>query len=221
MQIYTGDDGKPEHIKEQISFGIGTMITASDFNCGRKHHYEVPIAIDNGAFSAWLKGCGFDEFKFLKLLSQIIDKKINYNFIVTPDIVAGGVQSLEFSIFWRDRLAGWQRQYLAVQDGMDVLDVSGLEHKFDGIFIGGTNEWKWKTAKEWIDFAHDNDKKCHIGRCGALDKLLYAHELGADSVDSTTFARNGDYRTIEKYYKMVGLNLFKEENETIQDTLLP
>ena len=207
MQIYTSDQGVKAILDEQYRFQIGTMLSPYA-SPGRKHHYDLPVAIDNGAFASWTKGCGFDEFYYLRLLHLVIEKNLKYEILVTPDIVAGGLESLSFSLAWRDRLAGWKNQYLAVQDGMDVLDVSGIEHKFSGIFVGGTNEWKWKTAKRWVDFAHGNGLKCHIGRCGTLDKLLYAHEIGADSVDSTNFSRNGDYKSVEAYYAMKGQGLF-------------
>ena len=208
MQIYTSDQGAKAILEEQYKFQIGTMLTPNA-SPGRKHHYDLPLAIDNGAFATWQKGCGFDEFYYLRLLHLIIEKNLKYEILVTPDIVAGGLESLDFSMMWRQRLAGWQKQYLAVQDGMEPWDVSVvMEEKFQGIFIGGTNEWKWKTAKGWVDFAHDNELKCHIGRCGTLDKLLYAHEIGADSVDSTNFSRNGDYKSIEAYHAMKGQGLF-------------
>jgi hypothetical protein len=174
----------------------------------------LPLAIDNGAFSSYLKGCGFNEYGFLKMLSQIIDKGLKYEILVTPDIVAGGKKSAYFSLDWSKRLAGWKNQYFAVQDGMDVEScwtfiISG---GFAGIFVGGTPEWKWKTAKDWVNFAHEKGLKCHIGQCGTLDKLLHADEIGADSVDSTNFTRNDNWKAIEMYHKMKGLNLFSEVN---------
>lgn len=197
-------------IEQQRKWNIGTMITASCFSVGRKHHYELPVAIDNGAFSAWKNGNGFDEWKFLKLLSAINDKKLKYDFMVTPDIVAGGKDSLFFSLAWVKRLGGWKRQYFAVQDGMDSANCGSLilSGKPDGVFIGGTTEWKWKTAQEWVTFAHENGLKCHIGRCGTLERLLYAYDIGVDSVDSTNFSRNANYSAVEAYHRMRGLSLF-------------
>jgi len=67
MQIYTGDDGKTMGQKEQKKMGLGTMLSPGS-SIGRNHHFDVPIAIDNGAYSYYLKGCGFDEYAFLNLL---------------------------------------------------------------------------------------------------------------------------------------------------------
>ena len=63
-------------------------------------------------------------------------------------------------------------------------------------------EWKWKTAAQWVKLAHEKGMKCHIGRCGTLDKLIYADEIGADSVDSTSFVRNESWVIIDEYRKI-------------------
>lgn len=219
MQIYTGDSGKLENIELQKLLNIGTMLSASSFIVGRPHHYELPIAVDNGAFSAYQNGYGFDEYAFLRLLSEINRKNIQYDFIVVPDIVASEA-SLDFSLKWLERLAGWKRLYLAVQDGMDERHYSEiLSAKIAGIFVGGTEKWKWQTAERWVKLAHENGLKCHIGRCGTFEKLLYAYEAGADSVDSTNFARNGNYKHILSFYHQIGFDFKTHIEEPIEQYL--
>ena len=60
-----------------------------------------------------------------------------------------------------------------------------------------------KIPKDWhihhIDFAHDNGMKCHIGQVGKLEYLELANELGADSVDSTSWVRNKSWHIIEQF----------------------
>jgi hypothetical protein len=64
---------------------------------------------DNGAYEAWEEGLAFPEDEFLKRLAmafglwafEIIPKPL---FAVTPDIVAGGCSSLQFSLDWHSRL---------------------------------------------------------------------------------------------------------------------
>ena len=198
MLIYTGDTGmSSKHLKLK-SLNMGIMISSSTGTSMREIHKEIPVALDNGAYSAWLKGYGFDEYLFLKTLSECMNKNLNLNFIVCPDIVAGGIKSLEFSEMWRLRLSG-HKLYLAVQDGMDVLDVSGLEKHYSGIFVGGSMEWKKRTGYEWVKFAHDNNIPCHIGRCGTMQNLQWAKAIGADSVDSTSFTRNDTFEIVEDY----------------------
>jgi len=101
---------------------------------------------------------------------------------VAPDVVCGGLRSLEFSLAWLARLPPWP-WYLAVQDGMGVDDVEAAIHLFDGIFLGGSDDFKW-TARYWCDLAHAHGKKFHFARAGTLKKVTFARRIGADSCDS-------------------------------------
>ena len=72
----------------------------------------------------------------------------------------------------------------------------------DGIFLGGTMEWKLETMHEWAKYAHMRGIKCHVGRIGPVRRMLLAELAGADSIDSTTWVqRKGVFRKyIEGYY---------------------
>ena len=157
------------------------------------------MAVDNGAYSCWINKREFDHISFLKLLLELNIKRIVVDFVIVPDIVAGGLDSLAFSLSWVSRLGDYRR-YLAVQDGMEEIHLPHtITNQFDGVFVGGSPRWKWQTAKRWVEFAHSRGKKLHIGKCGTWRRLLYAQMIGADSVDSTNFARNDSYNAILKY----------------------
>ena len=200
MKIYTGTCGgkKLDLLKK---YDLGIMVSgdklSSDFS-------SFPCAIDNGAFEAWRRGMPWSGDRFLSLLNKYWDSGITADFVVAPDIVAGGCDSLELSLSWFPRLRP-AKIALAVQDGMTVQTIREIGGKYlrliDVIFVGGTKEWKWSTAKEWVDFAHADGKKCHIARCGTLEKLRYAQKIGADSVDSTSFVRNESWHILEEFYK--------------------
>lgn len=140
---------------------------------------------------------------FEDTLSECYRVGLSLDFIVTPDIVAGGEMSLGVSTEWAaGRLQGCKNLALAVQDGISPHDINSYYRlMFSTIFVGGTEDWKWKTAKRWVDFAHEFDMKCHIGRCGTLKNLEAAKRMGADSVDSTSFARNDSWHIIEEFLK--------------------
>ena len=106
------------------------------------------------------------------------------DFLVVPDLVAGGMDSLEFSLSWVKELQGVAPLYLAVQDGMGAYSVAPHIAQFDGVFIGGTLKWKMRTGEEWVAFAHHYGKPCHIGRVGTAKRALWAMEIAADSIDS-------------------------------------
>jgi hypothetical protein len=114
-------------------------------------------------------------------------------------MVAGGLESLAVSLGHADRFpAGWRR-YLAVQDGMRCDDVLQYLGRFDGIFVGGTVVWKWRTAQTWIALAHDAGIPAHIGRVGTVRNYLRAAALGADSVDGSSPMRHKDFGRIDRY----------------------
>ncbi len=156
------------------------------------------FALDNGAFSAYRNKTPWSEYAFLWHLNQCIFKKVKLDFVVVPDIVAGGADSLLFSMRWADRLVGCTKA-LVVQDGMTPTDVKGFLMRFRYIFVGGTPEWKWRTLESWIKLTHDYGMKIHVGQVGTVQRIQLCEQLGVDSVDSTNFVRNDSFETIETY----------------------
>lgn len=143
-----------------------------------------PFFYDNGAFRDWTAGKPFDAARFLADIDRMREAGLDPDFVVAPDLVGGGLRSLEVSLGWADSLAGF-RVYLAVQDGMEPAHVAPHLDRFDGVFVGGTLDWKLRTSMAWVDFAHSNSKPCHIGRVGKPRLVEWAHAIGADSIDSS------------------------------------
>lgn len=196
MRIYVTSPGARKDVDAVLTLGLGVLISANASI--RSYMNDVPIALDNGAYRSWLNCQGFDEFGFLRTLHHCLERGLRLEWLVTPDIVAAGRRSLEFSLFWRRRLEG-HTQYLAVQDGLEISDVEPCIALFDGLFVGGTMPWKLKTAREWICLAHSYGKPCHIGRIGTVERLIWAETIGADSVDSSSFTRNGTIHYCSEY----------------------
>jgi hypothetical protein len=146
-----------------------------------------PVGFDNGAFDAYQKGIAFPEELFLRRL-EVAEKIVVPRVAVVPDLVARGRESLEFSWEWfgvrRELPATWP-WYLAVQDGMTLDDVRGvIRGGWAGLFLGGTNPFKLRTAWQWAELAHEFGLKFHYGRAGTLKKLRHAKQIQADSLDS-------------------------------------
>jgi hypothetical protein len=200
MKIYTGSVAG-QKLDDVIEAGMGIMISPSPSFKPRTDFSKTFCAFDNGAFQAWRRGFPFMEKLFWEALEDCYKAGVTLDFIVIPDIVAGGKESLDFSLEFREKhLSTCANLALAVQDGMDpsnvdTYDLIGVSH----IFVGGTEQWKWKTAGDWIKFAKKNGKKTHIGRCGTRDGLKTAKLRGADSVDSTSFARNDALGIVEAF----------------------
>ena len=147
-------------------------------------------ALDNGAYKAYTDGMEFDENRFLKTLYEKLPKsEMVPDFIVVPDLVGKGQESLGFSLHWNNRLQDLSKYnwYLAVQDGMEIDEIEKVIDKFDGIFVGGTVKWKVKTGEEWVKLAHRHKVPCHIGRVGVFRRIIWASRVKADSIDSTSF----------------------------------
>lgn len=204
MKIYTGNafGEKLEKVKE---YDLGIMISSSPVVKPNKDFREVNCALDNGAFPAYKKGYPFQEKVFWNTMEECYKLGIKLDFIVCPDIVGGGRKSLEFSIdYARNKLLGTPNLALVVQNDdnginhmtPEMLSQYNIKNYFTYIFIGGEVMWKWNTAKDWINYAHKNNMKCHIGQVGVEDKIRYSRHIQADSIDSTSFARNESWNII-------------------------
>lgn len=149
------------------------------------YHCE-PWGFDNGAFVAWRNGLPFPEDNFLRRLDVAQNVAMDPILAVTPDIVAAGNRSLDFSTAWRmsHKLPSAWPWYLAVQDGMTEESVRPHLHLYSGLFLGGTDRFK-ETAFRWRQLAHGHRLKFHYGRAGTPRKLLSAFKVGADSCDSS------------------------------------
>jgi len=180
MKILIGD-GSGQRLKRICQeTGMGRMLAQ---NWPDLYENE-PWGFDNGAFGFWKKGLKFDEKAYSKRLNKAIIKYDDNPYIaIVPDIVAGGMESLKFSLKWLPQLPPIWPWYLAVQDGMEVKSVLDVIDYFSGIFLGGTDDYK-KYAGYWCKLAHHCGKKFHYGRVGTLSKLAHAIMIGADSLDS-------------------------------------
>lgn len=163
-------------------FGWGRMWVTK----GPHFEYEgEPYGIDNGAFSAWRKGKDWKDAAFLRRVDGAMKSPYPPVLAITPDIVAGGLASLDLSLEWREKLPPSLPWYLAVQDGMTPAAVEPYVAPFSGIFLGGSDRFK-RTVNVWRDWSTRLGLPLHWGRCGTARRLREAIHVGCDSVDSTT-----------------------------------
>ena len=204
MDIYTGTCGGTK-LQKAIDYGLGCMVSPSPTRNPCKEARKTFCALDNGAFRNFERGYPFMEREFIDTMRKCYRVGINLDFIVVPDIMEAGKDSLVFSMKYAVRKLSTARNLaLVVQDGVSPKDVSEYNlTNFTHIFVGGSVKWKWKHAEQWIHYAHKHNKKCHIGRCGTLKRLVKAWELGADSVDSTSFVRNESWHILDAYNQAI------------------
>lgn len=188
MKIYTST-GTRSTIDECNRRGIGLMMV-SDWRDPDRWPY---FAIDNGCYSAYSRGVEWDSTPFIKHLDRCLVEGRIPDFIVIPDKVASK-DSLEFSSEWaptlREKYPSFPT-YLPVQDGMTISEVQSFMETYpiDGLFVGGSMDWKLETMRDWVFFAHSNGLRCHVGRIGPVRRMFMAELAGADSIDSTTWVQ--------------------------------
>lgn len=144
-------------------------------------------ALDNGAWTAYQQGQPFDEHAFAVAVERLGERA---DWLVLPDIVMGGMASLDYSLKWLERLRGMPcRMLLAVQNGMQVEDLASLLSPAVGIFIGGSTEWKEQTAHVWGSLARRRHCYLHVGRVNSARRIRICAAAGADSFDGTSVSR--------------------------------
>jgi len=143
-------------------------------------------ALDNGAWTSFQRGEPFHVAAFERAVARL---GADADWIVVPDIVMGGLASLQFSRGWLDRLR--RRRALsgatfliAVQNGMKPAHVGGML-----IFVGGDTRWKLATMAQWARLAHAHGAICHVGRVNSARRIHLCAAAGIDSFDGSGVSR--------------------------------
>ena len=145
-----------------------------------------PYALDNGAWTAFQRGEPFDVRAFSKAVEW---GGHDADWLILPDIVAAGLDSLAFSMEWAPRLAGVCPLMLAVQDGMTVADIAPIVGKDIGIALGGSTEWKERTARSWGALACRTGARFHVLRVNTARRIRICQDAGAHSFDGSSVSR--------------------------------
>jgi hypothetical protein len=184
MQCYASRTGTRRNLDALRAAGWRLMISRA----GVWRTEGFPYALDNGAWSDVRTGRDFDDAAFQKLVDKL---GWQADFIVAPDIVAGGANSLRLSLLWLPHLLVRTRMVLIpVQDGMGPQDlVNVVLPKHIGIFLGGSTEWKLAHMRQWGEFCAARGIHYHVGRVNTAKRFRLAHIAGADSVDGSSASR--------------------------------
>ncbi len=175
--LFIGSTRSKRLVSRSIANGWGRLF------CGKPTPKAgEPWALDNGAFAAWQAKTAWSASAFLKSVEQAAGLHPP-TMAVLPDVVAGGLASLDWSLRWLAVLPQmpW---YIAVQDGMTHDVVARALDGVAGIFLGGSDAFK-ATAPAWRELAHRHGKKFHYARVSTENRLRAALDCGADSADSS------------------------------------
>lgn len=144
-------------------------------------------ALDNGAWTAHVRGEPFDGDAFREAVDQL---GAAADWVVLPDVVGDCASTLRLSATWAPKLAD-HRRMLVLQDGVTSADVDAFraDHPLHGVFVGGSTTWKDANIPRWSEWAHERDLVCHVGRVNTLGRLMACVEAKADSVDGSGISR--------------------------------
>lgn len=160
-----------------------------------------PYSLDNGVFALWEPASNsFDEnawasvgvAQWRQLLFWCAAAPLKPRWAIVPDRPGD----------WAATLTKWRRYApelkaagiplaVAVQDGATADDVRRLDPQPAVIAVGGSTEWKWATAAQWIlDFP-----RVHVLRCNSPERLHLLESLGCESCDGTGWNRGDRKQT--------------------------
>ncbi len=161
----------------------------------------LPYAFDNGAFSCWNpKDNSFDAEKWTQTEAQwkrlLFWSEVNRQkplWAIVPDRPGDAQETFrKWSLFAGVVVKSGIPLALAVQDDMTAETVRALDPAPTVICVGGTTDWKWKTAEMWArEFP-----RTHLLRCNAPTRLADLDRWGFESCDGTGWSR-GDRKQTE------------------------
>jgi len=142
----------------------------------------APYALDNGAWTCHQQGKPFDEDAFRWAYDRI---GADAEWVVAPDIVGGGIKSLDLTCSWLHRLHH-SRVLIAVQDGIEPHHVEPLMAPGRGIFLGGSTDYKLSMMVKWGDVAARHGAYYHVARVNTVRRVRMAQCARAHSVDGSS-----------------------------------
>jgi hypothetical protein len=139
---YVGQTRSRVLIAQLAHLGIGECVVRGELPARRSQFFH-----DCGAYRDWRAGRAFDAVRWQRDMRWMSYRGIVPDFVVVPDVVAGGLASLTWSAFWRDVVPEGFPAYLAVQDGMSAKDVIPCLSDYQGIFVGTRYPGSWPPAR--------------------------------------------------------------------------
>jgi excisionase family DNA binding protein len=162
---------------------FGQLIDPASSNAIRTPNW----AADNAAFRH------FDPAAYRRM----VERKVAVHptppiFLTVPDVVGDAHQTRHAFAFWYEHLRRFRLPLAYVlQDGerADFVPWSLIA----AVFVGGTTAYKLGAdARALVDAAKARKLWVHMGRVNTRRRVLYAQQIGCDSVDGTGFARFPD-----------------------------
>lgn len=177
----------------------GILVSAS--GVWRTEGFDIWVA-DNGAWSDFTQEKAFDANRFARFIGWVAAQAKAGNpprWIALPDIVMGGVASLDLSMAWlrwlrRIPAMASTRFMLVVQNGMEacadtLARLRRIVGPMVGVFVGGDTAWRLQTKGFWRAFTHMLGALLHVGRVNSAKRIESCGKIEADSFDGTSIVR--------------------------------
>lgn len=149
--------------------------------------HGLAYALDNGAWPAFCRGERLDLGKFMDAFERV---GRGADWVVLPDVVCGGSESLVLSLEWLVRLHDTgARLMIAVQNGFTHDEIAPHLSESVGVFVGGDTDWKLSTMAGWAALAHQHGAICHVGRVNTSRRIRACEIAGVDSFDGSGVSR--------------------------------
>lgn len=177
MIAYASNTGTKRNLKALRDHGWRLLLTPDN----PTPREGMRFSIDNGAFAK----DGFKPDPFASLVERL---GCAADFVVLPDIVGGGNDSLELSVSWLPKLRGIRKLLLPLQDGMSAHDVGIVlrQNVQVGLFLGGSTAYKIREMYGWGMVAAAWKRHYHVGRVNTRRRIRLCAEAGATSFDGTS-----------------------------------
>lgn len=147
---------------------------------------DGPWAADNDCFQ------GLDMLAYDRMLTALLERAPvgDCLFVTVPDVWSDARATAEQWVRWQSapRRRGLPLAFVA-QDGCE-RGLTPMLHEFDCLFIGGTDEWRLSlTVERLVKAAKRAGKWVHFGRVNTYGRRAYAHRIGCDSIDGTSYVK--------------------------------
>jgi hypothetical protein len=184
MMCYASRTGTRRNLAALRSAGWGLLVSRGGM--WRTEGFDRYV-LDNGAWSDFQASRPFDAGAFERLIDQL---GAGADWVVLPDIVAGGLASLELSLRWSNRvLSACDQVLIAVQDGMETADLAHVVGRKVGVFLGGSTAWKLANMALWGAFCRAHGVHYHVARVNTERRTWLAISAGANSIDGSSGSR--------------------------------
>lgn len=143
-------------------------------------------AADNDCFQR------LDVEAYWRMISRIasVDRS-RLLWVAVPDVVGDAQATINRWVEWHPQLEhlGLPAAFVG-QDGLGEAWDQIPWDQLAAVFLGGSTGWKLSQEAERLSReAKSRGKWVHMGRVNTLRRIRHATEIGADSIDGTTFSR--------------------------------